>query len=86
MQRALREFPHMRGSQSTDSSWSRDMMEAMVAILRVREASLASKGTFILATRHKLTNQYKMFYRPVKWKEQNKETVIPWGLGMATID
>ena len=37
------------------TSWSREMVEAMVAILKVRDARLAAKGTFILATRHKLT-------------------------------
>ena len=43
------------------TSWSREMVEAMVAILKVRDARLAVKGTFILATRHKRTDRYKMF-------------------------
>ena len=46
------------------TSWSRERVEAMVAILRVREARLAAKGTFILATWQRLTASSKKKYNP----------------------
>ena len=49
-------------------SWSREMVERMVAILRVREARLATKGTFILATWHRLTDLIRKTYNPDQGK------------------